>query len=64
MVKTEVMWVGFRRKELYIHLDGKKLKQKDNFAYLGEAICRVDISPISKRENLWGVTWTLAWVFS
>ena len=47
-----------------MHLDGKKLKQRDNFAYLGGAICRVDISPISKRENLWGVAWTLAWVFS
>ena len=28
---------------------------RDNFAYLGGAICGVDISPISKRENLCGV---------
>ena len=42
---------------------GRRLS-RDNFADLGGAICGVDISPISKRENLWGVAWTLAWVFS
>ena len=36
-------------------MDGKKLKQRDKFAYLGGAICGVDIWPISKWENLWGV---------
>ena len=41
-----------------------KKKGSDSFAYLGGAICGVDSSPISKRENLWGVPWTLAWVFS
>ena len=54
--KTEVMWVGYRRKEL----DAKKLKQRDTFVYLGGAICGVGSSPISKRKNLWGVAWTLA----
>ena len=32
------MWVGPRRKELEIHVDGKKLKQRDSFVSLGEAI--------------------------
>ena len=36
--KTEVMWVGQRRKELEILLDGEKLKQTDSFVYLGGAI--------------------------
>ena len=29
------------KKELEIHLDGKKLKQRDSFVYLGGAICGV-----------------------
>ena len=37
--KTEVMWVGQSRKQLEIHMDGKKLKQRDTFVYLGGAIC-------------------------
>ena len=36
-----------------MYLDGKKLKQRDSFFYLGGAICGVDSSPISKRKNLW-----------
>ena len=38
-VKTEVMWVGHRRTELEMRLDGKKLKQRDSFVNLGGAIC-------------------------
>ena len=38
LVKREVMWVGHRRKEVDIHLDGKKLKQRDGFVYLGGAM--------------------------
>ncbi len=37
---------------------------RDSFVYLGGAICGVGSSPISKRKNLWGVAWTMAWVFS
>ena len=54
----EVMLVGPRQKEQYIIRDGKKLKQKDSFVYLGRAICGVGSSPISKRKNLWDVAWT------
>ena len=32
---------------------GRRLS-RDNFAHLGGAICGVDMSPISKRENLLG----------
>ena len=46
LMKTVVTWMEHRRKELYIHLDGKKLKQSDSFVYLGGAICGVDSSPI------------------
>ena len=57
--KTEVMWVGPRRKELDIHLDGKKLKRRDSFVYLGGAICGdgnsdTEISPrITAVANAW-----------
>ena len=37
--KTEVMWVGQRKKELHLHPDGKKLKQRESFVYVGGAIC-------------------------
>ena len=33
--KTEVMWVGHKREELNIRLDGKEIKQVDGFVYLG-----------------------------
>ena len=50
--KTEVMWVGPRRKEPEIHLDGKKLKQRDSFVYLAEAICGDDNSDTDIRKKL------------
>jgi len=37
--KTEVMWVGQRWEDLEIHLEEKKLKQRDIVVYLGGAIC-------------------------
>ena len=33
--KTEVMWVGKHREELNIRLEGKAIKQVNNFVYLG-----------------------------
>ena len=33
--KTEVMWVGKQREELNIRLEGKDVKQVNNFMYLG-----------------------------
>ena len=40
------------KKEQYVPLDVKKLKQRDSFVYLGGAICGVGSSPNSKWENL------------
>ena len=37
--KTEVLWVGQQKKDLDIRQDGKKLNQRDSFAYLGGAVC-------------------------
>ena len=37
--KTEVLWVGQQKKDLDTKLDGKKLKQRDSFVYLGGAVC-------------------------
>ena len=34
-----VTWLRPRRKDLEIHRDGKKLKQRDSFIYLGGALC-------------------------
>ena len=58
--KTEVMWVGHRRKELKIHLDGKKLKQRDSFVHLGGEMCGDGNSPVSARKKPLGCGWTLA----
>ena len=38
--KTEVLWVGQKKKDLDIRLDGKKLNQRDSFVYLGGGVCR------------------------
>ena len=37
--KAEVMWLRPKRKELEIHLNGKKLTQSDSFVYLSGRIC-------------------------
>ena len=34
-----MLWVGQQKKYLDIRLDGKKLKQRDSFVYLGGAVC-------------------------
>ena len=61
--KTEVMCVEPRWKEQEMHLDGKKLKQRNSFVYLGGAICEDGNSPVSKRKKLWDAAWTLVRVF-
>ena len=35
-----MIWVGQQNKDLDISLEGKKLKQRDSFVYLGGAACR------------------------
>ena len=40
--KTEVLWVEQQKNYLNIRLDGKKLNQRDSFAYLGGAVCGTD----------------------
>ena len=45
------MWVGYRRKELEMHLDGKKLEERDNFVNLSVAIFGNGNSPISIRKT-------------
>ena len=37
--KAEIMWVG-QNKYMDLHPDGKKLKQRESFVYLGGAIHR------------------------
>ena len=49
--RTEVMWMEHRKREQYIILVVKKLKERDSFVYLGGAICGVDSWPISKRKT-------------
>ena len=44
--------MGQRRKELGIHLDGKKLKQRDSFVYLGGPICRDGNSETAIRRRM------------
>ena len=36
--KTEVLWVGQQKNDLDKRLDGKKLNQRDSFAYQGGAV--------------------------
>ena len=61
MEKTEVMWVGHQRGELYIRLDGKEIKQVDGFVYLGgmvtedrhseaEVRCRIQAGANARRK--------------
>ena len=57
--KTEVMWVGKHREELNIRLEGKYIKQVNNFVYLGGNISengRVEVemrSRIQAGVNAW-----------
>ena len=59
LVKTEVMWVGKQREELNIVLEGKEIKQVNNFVYLGGNISengRVDVEVrrrIQAGANAW-----------
>ena len=53
--KTEVMWVGHRRKELKIHLDGKKLKQRDILSTWTERYVEMAIRQCQQGKNLWDV---------
>ena len=57
--KTEVMWAGKQRGDLNIMLEGKDIKQVNNFVYLGGNICenrRVDVEVrrrIQAGANAW-----------
>ena len=57
--KTEVMFVGHKRKALEIHLDGKKRKQRDSFVYMDGAICGDGQSDteIHQRITAWENGW-------
>ena len=35
----EMPWVGQQNKDLDIRLEGKKLKQRDSFVFMGEPVC-------------------------
>ena len=53
--KMEALWVGQQNKNLDIR---KKLKQRDNYAYLGGAVCgdggkETDIRRMQAMANLW-----------
>ena len=37
--KTEVMWIGEQEVDLHIVVDGKTIKQVNNFVYLGGTVC-------------------------
>jgi len=53
------MWAEQRRKEMDIHLGGKKLKQRDTFVYLSEAICGDDNSNTEIRRRI--TAGSIAW---
>ena len=50
--KTDVMWVGLRRKKLEIYVGGKQLRQRYNLFYLSGAICGDSNFDIEIRRRL------------
>ena len=62
--KTEVMWVGHRREELNIKLDGKEIKEMDGFVYLGGMVTENGQFRKSERESPENVCYTSMPVWS
>ena len=50
--KTEVMWVGKHREELNIRLEGKGVKQVNNFMYLGGNISENGRAEVEVRRRI------------
>ena len=54
--KMEVLWVEQQNKELNIQLEGKTLRQRDSFVYLGGVVCRDGGMEMQIRRRIQAVT--------